>query len=48
LLATGWEPELTDESRLRLTRGLREAAVLVPLVERSDGLTVLLTSAMPI
>ncbi|RZT42828.1 CoA pyrophosphatase [Cupriavidus agavae] len=39
-----WEPELTDESRIYdKTRGLREAAVLVPLVERKHGLTVLLT-----
>ncbi|MEN7527088.1 MULTISPECIES: CoA pyrophosphatase [unclassified Cupriavidus] len=39
-----WEPELTDESRIYdKTRGLREAAVLVPLVEHKHGLTVLLT-----
>ncbi|CAG2132689.1 putative Nudix hydrolase NudL [Cupriavidus campinensis] len=39
-----WEPELTDESRVYdRSRGLREAAVLVPLVDRTDGLTVLLT-----
>lgn len=39
-----WAPELTDESRVYdRSRGLRDAAVLVPLVERSDGLTVLLT-----
>lgn len=39
-----WEPELTDESRVYdKSRGLREAAVLVPLVDRPDGLTVLLT-----
>lgn len=39
-----WEPELTDESRVYdRSRGLREAAVLVPLVDRADGLTVLLT-----
>ncbi|MEK7695972.1 MAG: CoA pyrophosphatase [Pseudomonadota bacterium] len=44
LAPPAWEPELTDESRVYdRTRGLREAAVLVPLVERSDGLTVLLT-----
>lgn len=39
-----WDPELTDESRVYdRTRGLREAAVLVPLVDRDAGLTVLLT-----
>ena len=39
-----WEPEHTDESRL-IDAGLklREAAVLVPLVQRDAGLTVLLT-----
>lgn len=44
LAPPAWEPELTDESRIYdQTRGLRQAAVLVPLVERGDGLTVLLT-----
>jgi 8-oxo-dGTP pyrophosphatase MutT (NUDIX family) len=39
-----WAPELTDESRAYdRSKALREAAVLVPLVERDDGLTVLLT-----
>lgn len=40
----GWTPELTDESRLYdRSRGLRKAAVLVPLVARQSGLSVLLT-----
>jgi len=39
-----WRPELTDESRVHdRSVGLRAAAVLVPLVERDEGLTVLLT-----
>ncbi|ANA34277.1 CoA pyrophosphatase [Ralstonia mannitolilytica] len=39
-----WEPEHTDESRLiDASLKLREAAVLVPLVQRDAGLTVLLT-----
>jgi 8-oxo-dGTP pyrophosphatase MutT (NUDIX family) len=39
-----WAPELTDESRAYdPSLKLRDAAVLVPLVERDDGLTVLLT-----
>ncbi|CAJ0793232.1 putative Nudix hydrolase NudL [Ralstonia condita] len=39
-----WRPELTDESRLiDASLKLREAAVLVPLVQREAGLTVLLT-----
>ncbi|CAG9165147.1 putative Nudix hydrolase NudL [Cupriavidus laharis] len=39
-----WAPELTDESRVYdRSRSLRQAAVLVPIVERQDGLTVLLT-----
>jgi 8-oxo-dGTP pyrophosphatase MutT (NUDIX family) len=39
-----WEPEHTDESRLiDVSLKLREAAVLVPLVQREGGLTVLLT-----
>lgn len=39
-----WQPEHTDESRLiDSSLKLREAAVLVPLVQRAAGLTVLLT-----
>lgn len=39
-----WQPEQTDESRLiDASLKLREAAVLVPLVQREAGLTVLLT-----
>lgn len=39
-----WQPELTDESRVYdASQGLRDAAVLIPLVEREDGLSVLLT-----
>ncbi|WP_454720474.1 MULTISPECIES: NUDIX hydrolase [Cupriavidus] len=39
-----WAPELTDESRIYdRSVALRDASVLVPLVEREDGLTVLLT-----
>ncbi|WP_439891730.1 CoA pyrophosphatase [Ralstonia sp. 25C] len=39
-----WEPEHTDESRLiDASLKLREAAVLVPLVQREAGLAVLLT-----
>jgi len=39
-----WQPENTDESRLIDTSlKLREAAVLVPLVQRETGLTMLLT-----
>ncbi|WP_426394167.1 CoA pyrophosphatase [Ralstonia sp. R-29] len=39
-----WEPEHTDESRLiDASLKLREAAVLVPLVQREVGLAVLLT-----
>jgi 8-oxo-dGTP pyrophosphatase MutT (NUDIX family) len=37
-----WEPELPDDMRHRFPT-LRRAAVLVPLVRRPDGLTVLLT-----
>jgi 8-oxo-dGTP pyrophosphatase MutT (NUDIX family) len=37
-----WEPELPDDMRQRFPT-LRRAAVLVPIVRRSDGLTVLLT-----
>jgi 8-oxo-dGTP pyrophosphatase MutT (NUDIX family) len=38
-----WEPETPDESFTRHKLKLRRAAVLVPLVERPAGLTVLLT-----
>lgn len=39
-----WQPELTDESRIYDTsRGLRDAAVLVPIVARPAGLSILLT-----
>ena len=37
-----WEPELPDDLRLRFP-DLRRAAVLVPIVQRPTGLTVLLT-----
>ncbi|TMS59638.1 CoA pyrophosphatase [Imbroritus primus] len=40
----GWEPELTDESRIYdRSRGLRDAAVLVPIIARTTGLSVMLT-----
>jgi 8-oxo-dGTP pyrophosphatase MutT (NUDIX family) len=39
---TPWEPELPEDLRARLA-SLRRAAVLIPLVQRPDGLTVLLT-----
>ncbi|WP_292040336.1 CoA pyrophosphatase [Massilia sp. UBA6681] len=38
-----WEPETSDESLAAPALRLRRAAVLVPLVERPEGLTVLLT-----
>ncbi len=38
-----WNPEASDEALLAPPLRLRRAAVLVPLVERPDGLTVLLT-----
>ncbi len=38
-----WEPETPDEASAVQYPGLRRAAVLVPLVERPEGLTVLLT-----
>ena len=38
----GWTPEHTGDGRL-FERPLRDAAVLVPLVQRDDGLHVLLT-----
>ena len=38
-----WDPEASDEGRGLLAEKLRRAAVLVPLVERRGGVTVLLT-----
>ena len=38
-----WEPEDPDESFTRHGRALRRAAVLIPIVERPTGLSVLLT-----
>ena len=38
-----WEPESPDESWVQPGFKLRRAAVLVPIVERPEGLTVLLT-----
>ena len=38
-----WEPEASDEASMAPPLRLRRAAVLVPLVERPDGLHVLLT-----
>lgn len=38
-----WQPELTGDARVRLARPLMQAAVLVPLMLRPAGLTVLLT-----
>lgn len=44
LTPPAWQPELTDESRAYDPKqSLRDAAVLIPLVQRVDGLTVLLT-----
>jgi 8-oxo-dGTP pyrophosphatase MutT (NUDIX family) len=37
-----WKPELPDDLRERFPT-LRRAAVLIPIVERPDGLTILLT-----
>jgi 8-oxo-dGTP pyrophosphatase MutT (NUDIX family) len=37
-----WEPELPEDLRARFPK-LRHAAVLVPIVQRPEGLTVLLT-----
>ncbi len=39
-----WEPEASDEALSAPPLRLRRAAVLVPLVERPEGLTVLLTT----
>jgi 8-oxo-dGTP pyrophosphatase MutT (NUDIX family) len=41
--ARAWEPETPDESWMRHTRALKRAAVLVPIVQRATGLTMLLT-----
>jgi 8-oxo-dGTP pyrophosphatase MutT (NUDIX family) len=39
-----WSPEHTDESRLRRSdKSLTPAAVLMPIVQREEGLTLLLT-----
>ncbi len=40
---TPWTPEFTGDDRRLSERPLRHAAVLVPLVRRPEGLTVLLT-----
>jgi 8-oxo-dGTP pyrophosphatase MutT (NUDIX family) len=39
----GWAPEFRGDDRLLVERPVRPAAVLVPLVRRPEGLTVLLT-----
>ena len=39
----GWAPEFSGDDRLLVQRPVRAAAVLVPLVRRPEGLTVLLT-----
>ncbi|MEM8510969.1 8-oxo-dGTP pyrophosphatase MutT (NUDIX family) [Massilia sp. MP_M2] len=38
-----WEPEISTEADSRLAAPFRRAAVLIPLVERAEGVTVLLT-----
>ena len=38
-----WEPEISTETDDRLAAPFRRAAVLIPLVERPEGVTVLLT-----
>jgi 8-oxo-dGTP pyrophosphatase MutT (NUDIX family) len=40
---TAWMPEFTGDGQRLAERPVRQAAVLVPLVRRPDGLTVLLT-----
>jgi len=40
---TAWMPEFTGDGQRLVERPMRKAAVLVPLVRRSGGLTVLLT-----
>ena len=42
-LASAWPPEIPGDGRLLVDRPIRQAAVLVPLVQRADGLHVLLT-----
>jgi 8-oxo-dGTP pyrophosphatase MutT (NUDIX family) len=41
--APAWEPEIPDESTMRPHLTLRRAAVLVPVVQRTHGLSMLLT-----
>jgi 8-oxo-dGTP pyrophosphatase MutT (NUDIX family) len=41
--APAWQPEIPDESTMRQHPTLRRAAVLVPIVERPGGLSMLLT-----
>jgi 8-oxo-dGTP pyrophosphatase MutT (NUDIX family) len=41
--AAGWLPEFIGDDRRIVDRPVRQAAVLVPLVRREDGLAVLLT-----
>jgi 8-oxo-dGTP pyrophosphatase MutT (NUDIX family) len=41
--APAWEPELPDESSMRRHASLKHAAVLLPIVERPAGLSMLLT-----
>jgi 8-oxo-dGTP pyrophosphatase MutT (NUDIX family) len=41
--ATGWQPEIPGDARVELDRAPAPASVLVPLVERDEGLSVLLT-----
>ena len=41
--AQGWSPEFEGDDRHSVDRPIRQAAVLVPLVRREAGLTVLLT-----
>jgi 8-oxo-dGTP pyrophosphatase MutT (NUDIX family) len=41
--STQWEPERPDESWMSPLRTLKRAAVLVPVVQREGGLTMLLT-----
>jgi 8-oxo-dGTP pyrophosphatase MutT (NUDIX family) len=41
--APAWQPEKPDESRARAAGALKRAAVLMPIVQRPAGLTMLLT-----
>src|SRR6478672_1614804 len=41
--AFGWVPEFIGDDKRIVERPVRQAAVLVPLVRRDEGLTVLLT-----